>query len=116
MRSIFSTIDRESEETFETESAVFTAISDPSFISSTEDSMSSEMFLAASALLPARFLTSSATTAKPFPALPALAASTAALSARILVWKVISSMVLTISEISFDLLSMAFMASSRFCI
>ena len=47
--------------------------------------------LAASALLAARFLTSSATTAKPLPCWPALAASTAALSARILVWKAISS-------------------------
>ena len=44
----------------------------------------------------ARARTSSATTAKPAPASPARAASTAALSARMLVWKAISSMVLMI--------------------
>ena len=49
---------------------------------------------AASADFPARFRTSSATTANPFPDSPALAASTAAFSARILVWNAISSMVL----------------------
>jgi hypothetical protein len=40
--------------------------------------------------------TSSATTAKPAPASPARAASTAALRARMLVWKAISSMTLMI--------------------
>ncbi len=54
---------------------------------------------AASALLLAKFLTSSATTAKPLPASPALAASTAALSARIFVWKAMSSIVLIIFPI-----------------
>ena len=42
----------------------------------------------------ARLRTSSATTAKPMPASPARAASTAALSARMLVWNAISSIVL----------------------
>ena len=58
------------------------------------------MFFAAPAALMARFLTSSATTANPAPASPALAASTAALSARRLVWKAISSMVLIILDVS----------------
>ena len=48
--------------------------------------------LAASALRPARLRTSLATTAKPRPCSPALAASTAALSARILVWNAMPSM------------------------
>ncbi len=60
------------------------------------------MFLAASALLLAKFLTSSATTANPFPAEPALAASTAALRASIFVWKAISSIVLIIFPISLE--------------
>ncbi len=46
---------------------------------------------AASELLSASVRTSSATTAKPFPASPARAASTAAFKARILVWNAISS-------------------------
>ena len=53
------------------------------------------LFVASSDFV-ARFLTSSATTAKPLPASPALAASTAALSARILVWNAISSIALII--------------------
>ncbi|MPN23503.1 hypothetical protein SDC9_170891 [bioreactor metagenome] len=50
----------------------------------------------------ARLLTSSATTAKPFPCCPALAASTAALSARIFVWKAISSITLMILPIFWE--------------
>ena len=57
------------------------------------------MSLAACAERWARLRTSSATTAKPMPASPARAASTAALSARMLVWKAISSIVLMILEI-----------------
>ena len=64
-----------------------------------ESSIISAVSLAAEALFPARFRTSSATTAKPFPWMPALAASTAAFSARMLVWKAISSMTLIILEI-----------------
>jgi PAS domain S-box-containing protein len=55
--------------------------------------------LAAWAQRCARLRTSSATTAKPMPASPARAASTAAFSARMLVWKAISSMTLMILEI-----------------
>ncbi len=54
---------------------------------------------AASAERCARFRTSSATTAKPLPASPARAASTAAFKANRLVWKAISSMVLMIREV-----------------
>ena len=50
----------------------------------------------------ASFLTSSATTAKPRPCSPALAASIAAFRARRLVWAAISSMVATILPISSD--------------
>ena len=57
---------------------------------------------AASALRIARLRTSSATTAKPLPASPARAASTAAFSARRFVWKAISSMVFTIFAVSSD--------------
>ena len=54
------------------------------------------MVFAASALRWARLLTSSATTANPFPASPARAASTAAFRARRFVWKAISSIVFRI--------------------
>jgi hypothetical protein len=55
--------------------------------------------LAAFADRSAKFRTSSATTEKPVPALPARAASTAAFSARMLVWKQISLITLMILEI-----------------
>ncbi len=67
-----------------------------------ESWMSDLVSFAASALRWARRRTSSATTAKPRPWSPARAASTAALRARRLVWKAISSMVVMISPILFD--------------
>jgi len=60
----------------------------------TVPSINEAVSLAASAALIARFLTSSATTVKPAPASPALAASTAAFNASRFVWKAISSIVL----------------------
>jgi hypothetical protein len=54
---------------------------------------------AASALRCARLRTSPATTAKPRPCSPARAASTAALSARMLVWKAMPSIVPMMSTI-----------------
>ncbi len=68
------------------------------------------MFLAASADRIARLRTSSATTAKPLPASPARAASTAALRASRLVWKAISSMTLIILAVSSELLRISLMA------
>ena len=59
---------------------------------STERWISTVVFFAASALLAAKLRTSSATTAKPLPAAPALAASTAAFKARMLVRKAISQL------------------------
>ena len=82
------------------DSAVWFAISEPFSTASIVLLMSAAVFWEASADLEARFLTSSATTAKPFPASPARAASMAALSASMLVWNAISSMVLIISLIS----------------
>ncbi len=82
--------------------AVSFAIFDPLETVATEPSISVVVWFAASALLAARLLTSSATTANPLPAEPARAASTAAFSARIFVWKAISSITLMIFEISFD--------------
>ena len=79
--------------------AVSSTILEPEFTCSMESWISSAVSFAASALLAARLLTSSATTAKPLPASPALAASTAAFRARMLVWNAISSMVLIILEI-----------------
>ena len=73
------------------------------------------VLLAASADFCARLRTSSATTAKPLPAEPALAASTAAFRARMFVWNAMSSMVFTICSISSEersILCMAFTISS----
>ena len=58
--------------------------------------------LAASALRCAKFLTSDATTAKPRPCSPALAASTAAFNASKFVWKAISSITPIMSAIRLD--------------
>ena len=93
-------------------SAVAFAISEPLFTASVVLLMSAEVFCEASADLDARLRTSSATTANPFPASPALAASIAAFSARILVWKAISSMVLMIALISSVLLLISCIALS----
>ena len=75
--------------------------------------------LAACALRWASARTSSATTAKPMPASPARAASTAAFSARMLVWKAISSIVLMIfATSSLDVLMsrMALFIASMSCV
>ena len=72
--------------------------------------------LAAWSDLAARLRTSSATTAKPLPAVPARAASTAAFRARMLVWKAMSSMVLRILLISWELSLISAMASIISCI
>ena len=61
----------------------------PSFAFVVAFSTKAFISFAASADLEARFLTSCATTANPFPASPAVAASTAALSERIFVWNAI---------------------------
>ncbi len=78
----------------------------PVWISATLWLMSCLISLAASALRPARARTSSATTAKPRPCSPARAASTAALRARILVWKAMPSMTPMMSAIFLLLASM----------
>ena len=65
--------------------------------------------LAAAALRCARLRTSAATTAKPRPCSPARAASTAALSARMLVWKAMASMTPMISPILDEALEMSSM-------
>ncbi len=76
-----------------------------------ERPMSTLVFWAASEDLAARLRTSSATTEKPFPAVPALAASTAAFSARMLVWKAMSSMVLMMPPIWLEDSSMFLVAA-----
>ena len=68
----------------------------------TESWINALISLAAAADRCARFRTSAATTANPRPCSPARAASTAALSARRLVWNAISSMTEMISEIRSD--------------
>ena len=83
--------------------AVVSAILVPFSTKLIERSIKVEVFLLASALLEAKFLTSSATTANPFPAVPARAASTAAFKAKILVWEAISYIVLIIFPISLEL-------------
>ena len=66
----------------------------------TDSSIFAAVSLAAWAQRRARLRTSSATTAKPAPASPARAASTAAFKARMLVWNAISSMVLMILAVA----------------
>ena len=84
----------------------------PCSVAWTELSMRSLVALAASSDRVARERTSSATTAKPFPALPARAASTAAFRARMLVWKAMSSMVAMIRPICSEDLVMSLMAET----
>ncbi|MNY42444.1 hypothetical protein D3C86_1773330 [compost metagenome] len=69
----------------------------------TESAISPSISFAASALRLARFRTSPATTANPRPCSPARAASTAAFSARIFVWKAMPLMTEVISAIFFEL-------------
>ena len=71
----------------------------PSAVLLTESVISSLISLAAPAERWARLRTSPATTAKPRPCSPALAASTAALRARMLVWKAMPSMTEMMSSI-----------------
>ena len=109
------TTSSESDTTSCTEAAVSLAIFVPFSTAWIALSIRAVVLLAASALFPARLRTSSATTAKPFPAVPALAASTAAFSAKILVWNAISSIVLMILPISFEaalILSIAWIISA----
>ena len=73
----------------------------------TESSISRRISLEASAERCARLRTSEATTAKPRPCSPARAASTAAFSARMLVWKAIPSITAMISDMRPALRSIA---------
>ncbi len=68
--------------------------------------------LAASADRCARLRTSLATTAKPRPCSPARAASTAALSARMFVWKAMPSITLMMSAICLELSLIPFIVST----
>ncbi|MNR27606.1 hypothetical protein D3C85_1448860 [compost metagenome] len=77
----------------------FSACSAPSATLPTDASINALTSRAACALRCANDRTSPATTAKPLPCSPTLAASTAAFSARMLVWNAIPSMTETISEI-----------------
>ena len=72
-------------------------------------SISTLISLAACALRCARLRTSAATTAKPRPCSPARAASTAAFSARMLVWKAMPSMTPMMSPIFWLLWLISFM-------
>ncbi len=91
----------------------------------TDSSMRAAVFLAASAERMARLRTSSATTAKPLPASPARAASTAAFNASKFVWNAISSITLMIlavwaadfsmSEIAADIRCIAWLPRSAAC-
>jgi len=98
------------------DSAVAPAISEPLPTAEMAAVISVEVLCAASCDLLARLRTSSATTAKPLPAAPARAASTAALSARMFVWNAMSSIVLMIFSISLDVSLISLMAWSMFWI
>ncbi len=103
MSSIYELVLSESLVTSFIVAAVVCAIVIPFPTASIVAPINSPVCCAASALFAARLPTSSATTAKPFPASPALAASTAALSASMLVWKAISSIDFIMFCISSDL-------------
>src|SRR5476649_1505110 len=79
----------------------------PSDTRLSESPISALISLADCALRCARLRTSPATTAKPRPCSPARAASTAAFSARILVWKAIPSITVIMSAIRLELSVMA---------
>ncbi|MNF43099.1 hypothetical protein D3C84_241700 [compost metagenome] len=81
----------------------------------TESEISVLISLAAAAERCARVRTSAATTAKPRPCSPARAASTAALRARILVWKAMPSMTPMMSAILRADSLMAVMVLTTFC-
>ena len=98
------------------DSETFFTMSLPSRTESIECSMSSLVALAAWSDFEARLRTSSATTAKPLPAEPARAASTAAFRAKILVWNAISSMVAIILPISSEDFEILAIAATIFCI
>ena len=98
------------------EAAVSSAMDLPFSTACNALEISSPVFWEASAVLAASLRTSSATTAKPFPALPARAASTAAFRARMLVWNAMSSMLLMILPISEEVVLMFCMATSISCI
>ncbi len=89
----------------------------PSLTAEMERSIKSLVALAASSDLDAKLRTSSATTAKPLPEVPARAASTAAFKARMLVWKAISSIVAMMTEISseeWEIFSIALLSSPTY--
>ncbi|MNK97431.1 hypothetical protein D3C87_1177640 [compost metagenome] len=81
----------------------------PASTRSTDESISALISLAAPALRCASARTSPATTAKPRPCSPARAASTAALSARMLVWKAMPSITPMMSTIFCELVLMSLM-------
>src|SRR3989344_5642794 len=83
---------------------------------STLDWISALISLAASALRCARLRTSAATTAKPRPCSPARAASTAAFSARMLVWNAMPSITPMMSAIFWLLWWMSCMVLTTCCI
>jgi len=80
---------------------------EPDSTRSTDAPISALISLAASAERCARLRTSPATTAKPRPCSPARAASTAALSARMLVWNAMPSITPMMSAIFLELLLMS---------
>ena len=96
--------------------AVCAAICVPFSTAAIESCTRVAVLLTDSPLLLASARTSSATTAKPFPAAPARAASTAALRARIFVWKEISSIVLVIFPMPAELSEIRAIACTICCI
>ena len=90
---------------------VCSTIALPAFTSSIHFSINSLVVTADCALSAANFPIWSATTAKPRPASPALAASIEAFRDNRLVWEAISSMATMISAISLDVASIRFIAS-----
>ncbi|MNL17971.1 hypothetical protein D3C87_1390940 [compost metagenome] len=87
---------------------------DPCCTRETDSSINVLISFAALALRLARLRTSPATTANPRPCSPARAASTAAFSARMFVWKAIPSITLIMSPIFCELVAICCMVLATF--
>ncbi len=113
IRSMCSVTCTASSTTLDTEEVTLFTAEPPLLTASMERWINSMVALAAWSDFDASSRTSPATTAKPLPASPALAASTEAFRARMLVWRAMSSMVSIMCLISLEVAVISSMARFR---